>query len=197
MLRSRTLPEGKPMAVVIGLLALLMLLSTVEKARPFCQKQQTVDSEQVPVQNSQRGNAVATILQSGSTNTRGYRVTIFDDGSATAVISTAPNSLRSSQPHIQQFPAGTTDADRLQALLTRIGDVSTIPTGRCAKSVSFGTRTQISYKGKTSGDIQCIRGAASGEESLLRASEELSILVQDTLRHLNVRNSRVATTPRP
>jgi hypothetical protein len=86
---------------------------------------------QLPAQNLQRSDAVATILQSGSTNARGYAITIYDDGSATAVLDAAENALRSSPTQLQQFPAGTIDSSRLQALLGQIGDVSTIPTGSC------------------------------------------------------------------
>jgi hypothetical protein len=107
------------------------------------------------------------------------------------VLDAAENALRSSPTQLQQFPAGTIDSSRLQALLGQVGDVSTIPTGSCPKSVSFETRTQISYKAKTSGDLQCIREASGTEETLLRNSKEVGQFVQDTLRRLNVDTRRV------
>jgi hypothetical protein len=144
-----------------------------------------------PVQDKRSGNIVATILQSGSTNSRGYKVTVYDDGSATAEIGPAATALQTVPPQTRHFEAGTVQASKLQALLERIGDVSTIPSGHCAKSVSFGTRTEISYKGKTSGDLQCIRGAAGGQqEALPGASEELSKFVQNMLQQLHINNSR-------
>jgi hypothetical protein len=174
------------------LLALLLSIPVeVNDAQPFCPEQQPMPPAQLPAQNSQCGNAVAAILQSGSTNARGYVITIYDNGSATAVLDSAENSLRSSPTQLQQFPAGTIDASRLQALLEQIGDVSTIPTGSCPKSVSFGTRTQISYDAKTSGDLQCIRAESGTQETLLRNSEKVGQFVQDTLRRLNVNSRRV------
>jgi hypothetical protein len=181
------------MAMITILVALLLSIAVeVNDAQPFCPEPQPMPPAQLPAQNSQRGNAVATILQSGSTNARGYVITIYHDGSATAVLDAAGNAMRSSPTQLLQFPADTIDASRLQALLEQIGDVSTIPTGSCPKSVSFGTRTQISYKAKTSGDLQCIRAGASGtQEPLLRTSEELGQFVRDTLKRLNVNTRRM------
>ena len=132
---------------------------------------------------------LATIIQSRSTNTRAYQVVIHNDGSATAEISGA-----SGPPRSQQFPPGTIDTKTLRRLLAEIGDVSGIPTGGCAKSISFGTRTQITYAGKTSGDLQCIRQqASSGDQAPLQASEDLSRFVQTTLSQLKINNRRTSS----
>lgn len=123
------------------------------------------------------GEDLATIIQSRSTNTRAYNVVIQNDGSATAEIGGAT----------QQFPPGTVDTKTLRSLLAQVGDVSRIPIGFCAKSVSFGTKTEISYAGKTSGDLQCVRQAAQGgDQGLLQASESLAKFVQTTLGELKV-----------
>jgi hypothetical protein len=138
---------------------------------------------------------LATIIQSGSTNTRAYKVVIHNDGSATAEISGASFAFRVQPPRSQQFPPGTIDTKTLRRLLTQIGDVRRIPTGACAKSASFGTRTQIAYAGKTSGDLQCIRQQASGsDQALLQASEDLSRFVQTTLSQLKINDWRVSST---
>jgi len=130
---------------------------------------------------------LATIIQSRSTNTRGYKVVVHNDGSATAEIGGAGSPFRVVPSRSQQFPPGTVDTKTLRRLLTEIGDVSRIPTGGCVKSVSFGTSTQIAYMGKTSGDLQCIRRQASGgDQALLQASQELSRFAQTTLRQLKI-----------
>jgi len=135
---------------------------------------------------------LATIIQSGSTNTRAYEVVIHHDGSATAEISGARFASRIEPPRSQQFPPGTIDTKTLRRLLTEIGDVSRIPTGGCAKSVSFGTRTQITYASKTSGDLQCIRQQASGvDQALLKASEDLGRFVRTTLGQLKINDKRI------
>lgn len=134
---------------------------------------------------------LATIIQSRSTNTRGYKVVIHNDGSATAEIGGASFASRIEPPRSQQFPPGTIDTRTLRRLLAQIGDVSKIPTGGCAKSVSFGTRTQIAYAGRTSGDLQCIRQPASGgDQALLQASEDLGRFVQATFSQLKINDRR-------
>src|SRR5580698_8264923 len=82
-----------------------------------------------------REENLATIVQSRSTNSRGYKVVIHNDGSATAEI----DAFRTEPPRSQDFPPGTIDTKTLRRLLAEVGDVSRIPIGNCAKSVSFGT----------------------------------------------------------
>jgi hypothetical protein len=137
---------------------------------------------------------LATITQSRSTNTRGYRVVIHNDGSATAEIGGAGFGPGTEPSRSQQFPPGTIDIKTLRRLLTEIGDVSRIPTGGCAKSASFGTRTQITYASKTSGDLQCIRQQASdGDHAPLQVSEDLGRFVQTTLGQLRINNRRIGS----
>jgi hypothetical protein len=139
---------------------------------------------------------LATILQSGSTNTGAYRVVIHNDGSATAETTGRPGLRQKAEPGSQQFPAGTIDAKTLLRLLRAIGDVSRIPTGTCAKSVSFGTRTQIVYAGKTSGDLQCIRQqAAESDQAGLQASKDLGAFVQTTLGQVRISARRAVPNP--
>jgi hypothetical protein len=134
---------------------------------------------------------LATIIQSGSTNTRPYKVTIRRDGSATIELG------GSNAPALREVPAGTVDAKTLRQLLREVHDVTKIPAGRCAKSVSFGTSTEIAYAGKTSGDLQCIRADTSAEAdtSKLQAGQELSKFVQTTLQELRVNASRIGSGP--
>jgi hypothetical protein len=137
---------------------------------------------------------LATITQSRSTNTLGYRIVIYDDGSATAEIGGARSALRTEPSRSQQFPPGAIDTKTLRRLLTEIGDVSKIPTGGCAKSVSFGTRTQITYASKTSGDLQCIRQQASdGDQAPQQASEDLGRFVRTALGQLKINDRRIGS----
>jgi hypothetical protein len=134
---------------------------------------------------------LATIIQSRSTNTRGYNVVIHNEGSATSVFIGSTDAIVDKR----EFPAGTVDTITLQRLLTQIGDVGKIPTGHCPKSVSFGTTTKIEYAGKTSGDLQCIsQQAPDGNQALLQASEDLSKFVRTTLSQLKIDNRRIRPT---
>ncbi len=159
--------------------------ATAQQANAPENHQATGTAERENNQNVE--GALATITQSRSTNTRGYKVVIRDDGSAIAEIGGASLALPTEPSTSRQFPPGAIDTKTLRSLLTEVGDVSKIQTGGCAKSVSFGTRTQITYAGKTSGDLQCIRQQASNvDQAPLQAFEALGRFVQTTLSQLKI-----------
>lgn len=107
---------------------------------------------------------LATITNSGSTNTLPYTLDVYDDGSVTAAVK-GKSQVR--------FLPGTADAQQLTSLLKAVGDVSVLSGGKCARSVSFGTITQITYKGKISGDIFC-----TAQTTWPKAGYDLSSLVR-------------------
>jgi len=126
---------------------------------------------------------LATIIESGSTNTVGYSVTINCNGSAVAQI----DGRLDLPPRSQQFPPGTIDVRTLQSVLTAVGDVSKIPTGFCPKPISFATTTKILYEGKSSGDLQSFSwNEAKGDPALLQADTNLVNFVQDILNRLHI-----------
>ncbi len=181
------------LSVVIVLAGLLY--SSPTNARPGIMSEEhqataTAGQETNQPANSDAQGVLAVITQSRSTNTRGYTVTIHNDGSATAEVEGTTFEGRAEPPRSQQFPAGTIDTKTLRNLLTEIADVSKIPTGGCAKSVSFGTRTEITYAGKTSGDLQCIRQGPSGGTQA-QADEELGKFVRTTLGQLKIDVRRI------
>jgi hypothetical protein len=185
---------------LLSVLPLLLAFAELLPSNPIA-AQQTITPENnqataTAEQETKQGveGILATITQSRSTNTRGYKVVVRNDGSATAEIGGASFGLRTEPSRSQQFPPGTIDTKMLQRLLTEIGDVSRIPTGGCAKSVSFGTRTEITYAGKTSGDLQCIRPQASdADQAPLKTSEDLGRFVQTTLGQLKINERRIGS----
>jgi hypothetical protein len=139
----------------------------VHEATPEAQRQANMDGE----------GFLANILQSRSTNSRAYNVAIHNDGSATAQIGGERLA----------FPPGTIDTAMLRRLLNAIGDVSKIPTETRMKSASFGTRTQIEYGAKTSGDLQSLPKRTSETDSVqMRAFQELREFVQAVLSQLKI-----------
>jgi len=185
---------NRPMnALLLCVLPLLLAFAELPPSHSAASQQAiTPENRQATVAEQDVEGTLATITQSGSTNTRGYTVVIHNDGSATAEIGSAGVGLRTEPARSQQFPPGTIDVKTLRRLLTEIGDVSKIPTGGCAKSVSFGTRTQITYASRTSGDLQCIRQPASGvDQALLKASEDLGRFVRTTLGQLKINDKRI------
>jgi len=192
--------SGHVNAVQLSVLPLILAFARMLPSSPVA-AQQAITPENHPAtataeQEMKQGveGILATITQSRSTNTRGYKVVIHNDGSATAEIGGTNFGLRTEPSRSQRFPPGAIDTKTLRHLLTEIGDVSRIPTGGCAKSVSFGTRTQITYASKTSGDLQCIRQQASDvDQAPLRASQDLGRFVQTTLGQLKINDRRIGS----
>jgi hypothetical protein len=91
----------------------------------------------------------AVITQTASTNTKGYVITVSATGTATVETGGLTRSV--------QIPAPL--ADRLYADLDRAGDLAALPAGSCMKSASFGTRTEIAYRGARSPDLGCAQNA--------------------------------------
>jgi hypothetical protein len=180
---------------------LVLAFTALRQSSPTVPQQATAPESQATATTGQEPKPgveadLATIIQSRSTNTRAYKVVIHNDGSATAEISDGAGlAFRPEPPRTQAFPPGTIDTKTLRRLLTEVGDVSKIPTGGCAKSVSFGTRTQIMSADKTSGDLQCIRQQESGGDLVaLQASESLGRFVQTTLSQLKINARRDGPT---
>ncbi len=155
-----------PMSILALVLAFVELLPSNSAGAQQAIRSEDHQATETTKREMKQGveNILAIITQSGSTNSRGYKVVIHDDGGATVEIGGTSFAFRTEPSRSQQFPPGAIDTKTLRRLLTEIGDVSRIPTGSCAKSVSFGTRTQITYASKTSGDLQCIRQQASARD---------------------------------
>jgi FtsP/CotA-like multicopper oxidase with cupredoxin domain len=96
-----------------------------------------------------RDNAV--IVNSGSTNTYGYTIEVWSDGSATAVLQRRGQSA-SATPKPFKVPAATVARFFANLAAARKGNALTVP---CMKSASFGTSTHITWQGWTSPDLSC------------------------------------------
>jgi hypothetical protein len=179
--------------MLTSILVSAILLQAMAVA-PAGGQQPSANSNPAPAGGSDNKKVLATIAQSRSTNTRGFRVTVFEDGSATVAFDSAGLGFRSEPTQPQSFSEKTVNTEKLRELLVRIGDVSRIPTGNCPKSVSFGTRTTISYAGKTSGDLQCLRapGAAAGEPLPMDTAQSLKECVQAMVNELKINDHRMA-----
>ncbi len=121
-------------------------------------------------QHSQDAHGMlAVITNSGSTNSPGSQLIIYNDGSGSLTFQQRPWQQPSKQYVNKTFPPGTFDGSQLARILAQIHDLSTVPGHGCFKSISFGSSTTITHNGKTSGDISCISGADSKELQALRS----------------------------
>ena len=102
----------------------------------------------------------ALILNSGSTNTAGYRLRVYADGWTALQQGDVPVRKRVPAALITRFFADLRAAGPLDAL----------PAARCMKSVSFGFSTQIGYRGKMSPDLSCPGPSAAARTLSVDAS---------------------------
>ncbi|MEH2064977.1 MAG: hypothetical protein V7K50_22410 [Nostoc sp.] len=90
-------------------------------------------------------NNVAIILNSGSTNTIGYRIYVSPSGEVSYVDGKGSNQGKLSEKLTKKFFRDLKVAEPL----------SNLPKQSCGKSVSFGTTTTIRLASEESQDISC------------------------------------------
>lgn len=120
------------------------------------------------------GADVAVIVNSGSTNTPGFRIAIEQSGDAeyTAVPRRAirPSNGQPTQTHLQ---LADTLVKRLYADLDAAKPFSSLPMQRCAKSASFGTTLTIALGFQETPDLSCGGGDSEKLKALLRDANEI------------------------
>ena len=105
------------------------------------------------------------IVNSGSTNTPGFQITVAKSGAAHyasragAVDKTVPQAL----------------AQRLYADVEAAGPLGSLPPRHCLKSASFGTRLTVQSGDQESPDLSCGDG---GNEPMRRLIEDVNQIVQ-------------------
>ena len=87
----------------------------------------------------------ALIADSGSTNRSGYRLRVYATG--WTALQQGDVALK------KRVPAQL--VERFFADLKAAGPVDRIPVARCMKSASFGSVTQVGYRGALSADLSC------------------------------------------
>ena len=120
-------------------------------------------SPPVPVARIPTAPDEALIVNSGSTNRAGYRLRVYADG--TTALQQADAAVR------KQVPLGL--VKRFFADLRAAGPLDKLPRAACMKSVSFGSSTQVAYRGKTSPDLTC-PSASPAERALAVDADALA-----------------------
>lgn len=98
---------------------------------------------------AKRDNAV--IVNSGSTNTLGYRIEVWSDGSATVSMLHGPSA---SPSPAKSFTVSTTTANQFFTNLAAARKANAV-TEPCMKSASFGSTTYVTWQGWRSPDLTC------------------------------------------
>lgn len=94
----------------------------------------------------------AAIVDSGSTNTSGYRIDVSSDGSGHLTMHPRPGMPAGAQPKEFRLTASLTTRFFSDLKAARDANVTGTP---CMKSASFGTSTHVEWSGWKSPDLDC------------------------------------------
>ncbi len=121
-----------------------------------------------------------TIVNSGSTNTAGFRIVVEESGQAeyTAQPRRFP-AQQSGTPKAITRTIPKSLAKTLYADVDAAKPLSLLPAARCAKSASFGTRLTVQAGGDTSPDLSCGDGGDEKMRALIRDVEAVINIFQE------------------
>ncbi len=101
----------------------------------------------------------AVIVNSGSTNTVGYSITVWSDGQASL---TTQNRDGSSTGPAKSFTVAQATAARFFADLAAAKSTKAV-TVPCMKSASFGSSMHVKWQGWVSPDLECPPKGSAGD----------------------------------
>jgi len=103
-----------------------------------------------------RDRGFATIVDSGSTNTNGFRILVEPSGKTQSTAATrGPQTPAAASPVASAGTVPPAVARRLYSDLDAAWPLSSLPAEHCLKSASFGTRLTIEFAGQTTPDLSC------------------------------------------
>lgn len=119
-------------------------------------------------------SAPAVILNSGSTNTAGFRLVVEKSGDAEYAPMPrkyGPQSSAPTEPTRRKLPDAL--VQRFYSDLQSARPLAGLPRERCIKSASFGTTTVIQFSGEETPDLSCPNARNAHTQALLRDVEEI------------------------
>jgi hypothetical protein len=111
----------------------------------------------------------AVIVNSGSTNTAGFRISVNPSGDAEYTVTPRRSGPKPEEPAPVHQHLSDALAKRLFSDLAAAQPFISLPQPHCAKSASFGTRLTIEFGDSETPDLSC----GDGDNAKLRA------LIQD------------------
>lgn len=121
----------------------------------------------------------AVIVNSGSTNTAGFRIAVDRSGNAEyTTVSRRPIPPPATQPDTgpARRPVPHELVQRLYTDLEAAKPLASLPHPRCMKSVSFGTRLTIQWGDTETPDLSCGDGSNPKLRALIRDANEIVAL---------------------
>jgi hypothetical protein len=111
----------------------------------------------------------AVIVNSGSTNRAGFRIEVERSGEAE--YGSTPRGQTAEERVQRKVPDAL--LQRFYADLEAAQPLSALPAERCAKSVSFGTRTTVELGSERTPDISCPNARNPNTKALMRDVGEI------------------------
>jgi hypothetical protein len=120
----------------------------------------------------------ATIVNSGSTNTAGFRIAIRRSGAAEYTSVPRGANPRTAEPDKAEAEKSGREipkdlASRLFADLEAAKPLGGLPAPHCMKSKSFGSRLTIEFGGETTPDLSCGDGGNEHLRAIIRDVNEM------------------------
>ena len=115
----------------------------------------------------------ATIVNSGSTNTSGFRIAVKRSGAAEYTSVPRGADARNEDPEKSGREIPKDMAQRLFADLEAAKPLSSLPAPQCLKSKSFGSRLTIEFGGETTPDLSCGDGGNEHLRNIIRDVNEM------------------------
>jgi hypothetical protein len=117
---------------------------------------------------------VAVIVDSGSTNTAGFRIAVEPSGDAELTIGPRRSGRPpDDKPTQMRRKLPDTLVKRFYFDLGDAGPLSFLPKQRCMKSASFGTKLTIELGGEETPDLSCGGGDNAKLQALVRDVNEI------------------------
>ena len=122
---------------------------------------------------------LAAIVDSGSTNTNGFRLVVEQSGKIQSIVKPhGPQARNGESPAATSGTVPPTLARRFYSDLDAAWPLSLRPSQHCLKSASFGTRLTIEFAGETTPDLSCgritnpsVRALAQDAREIIEASD--------------------------
>ena len=125
----------------------------------------------------------AVVEDSGSTNVRGIRVIVQQDGHATV-------EEHNGDKH--EIKLNEQLCHRLIEEIKEVGPLDNIPAGHCMKSASFGSRITVEFNGAKSPDLTCPGVSDAHLEALQKDAREVLNAARDAT---GIRGRRIFIPP--
>lgn len=124
-----------------------------------------------------KGTDSAVIVDSGSTNTAGYRIVVERSANAEYIATPrryGPQSHESGGTVRKNLPRAL--VARFYSDLKAAQPLSSLPEPHCMKSVSFGVTMTVEFNGEKTPDLGCGGGGNSSLQALIRDVKEIVAL---------------------